>query len=206
MDEPLSNLDAKLRVQTRAELIELHRRLATTFIYVTHDQVEAMTMGDRIAIMNEGLLQQVGPPQAVYEQPANLFVARFIGNPPMNTITGTVVQEPESVAVEVPGGRIPLPGPVANAVHDRDLRAVVVGVRPEHLAFSTDGPVAATVSVVESLGHEQHVICRLDDGQLVIVRQPSAVASPTDGSQVRLAADPDHLHLFDAESEQRVAA
>src|SRR5687767_7822564 len=89
MDEPLSNLDAKLRVQTRAELIELHRRVTTTVIYVTHDQVEAMTMGDRIAILDEGVLQQVGPPQDVYAQPANLFVARFIGNPPMNTVTGS---------------------------------------------------------------------------------------------------------------------
>ena len=91
MDEPLSNLDAKLRVQTRAELIELQRRLEATVLYVTHDQVEAMTMGHRIAIMNEGVLQQVGPPQAVYEKPANLFVARFIGNPAMNTVTGPVV-------------------------------------------------------------------------------------------------------------------
>src|SRR5213080_2724288 len=114
MDEPLSNLDAKLRVQTRAELIELHRRLATTFVYVTHDQVEAMTMGDRIAIMNAGVLQQVGPPQDVYEKPANLFVARFIGNPPMNTITGTIAHEPEGVVVMLPGGRVPLPAPLAH--------------------------------------------------------------------------------------------
>src|SRR5436853_1801778 len=116
MDEPLSNLDAKLRVQTRAELIELHRRLATTFVYVTHDQVEAMTMGDRIAIMNAGVPQQVGPPQDGYEKPANLFVARFIGNPPMNTLTGTNHHEPEGVVVTLPGGRVPLPGPLARAV------------------------------------------------------------------------------------------
>ena len=204
MDEPLSNLDAKLRVQTRAELIELHRRLATTFIYVTHDQVEAMTMGDRIAIMNEGVLHQVGPPQAVYEHPANLFVARFIGNPPMNTITGPVVQEAEGIALDVPGGRIPLPGSLADAVRAKSLRELVVGVRPEHLSLTTDGPVAATVSVVESLGHEQHVICRLEDGQMVIVRQPSGTASPTDGTQVQLTPDPKHLHVFDADTEQRV--
>ena len=105
MDEPLSNLDAKLRVQTRAELIELQRRLSATFVYVTHDQVEAMTMGDRIAIMNEGRLQQVGPPQEVYDRPANLFVARFIGSPPMNTVAGEVVDD----TVMVAGSAIPLP-------------------------------------------------------------------------------------------------
>jgi ABC-type sugar transport system ATPase subunit len=181
MDEPLSNLDAKLRVQTRAELIELHRRLATTFIYVTHDQVEAMTMGDRIAIMEKGVLQQVGPPQTVYEAPANLFVARFIGNPPMNTIEG----------------------PLAQSIARRD-RPVVVGVRPEHLAIG-DGPLTATVSVVESLGHERHVICRLEDGQLVTARQPSSVAGPADGSVVQLTIDPAQLHVFDADTEARVA-
>ncbi|TML91702.1 MAG: ABC transporter ATP-binding protein [Actinobacteria bacterium] len=201
MDEPLSNLDAKLRVQTRAELIELHRRLATTFVYVTHDQVEAMTMGDRIAIMNAGVLQQVGPPQDVYEKPANLFVARFIGNPPMNTITGTIAHEPEGVVVMLPGGRVPLPAPLAHAV-STDGRAVVLGVRPEHLAIG-DGPIAATVSVVESLGHERHVVCRLEDGQLVTARQPSSVTAPSDGTAVRLSFDPDHLHLFDATTEAR---
>ena len=204
MDEPLSNLDAKLRVQTRAELIELHRRLATTFVYVTHDQVEAMTMGDRIAIMNAGVLQQVGPPQDVYEKPANLFVARFIGNPPMNTLTGTIAHEPEGVVVAVPGGRIPLPAPLARVV-GADGRAVVLGVRPEHLAIG-DGPIAATVSVVESLGHERHVVCRLEDGQLVTARQPSSVTAPSDGTSVRLSFDPDHLHLFDATTEARYDA
>jgi len=205
MDEPLSNLDAKLRVQTRAELIELHRRLATTFVYVTHDQVEAMTMGDRIAIMNHGVLQQVGPPQEVYEKPANLFVARFIGNPPMNTITGTTVREPEGVAVEVPGGRIPLPAALARALNTDGARPVVLGVRPEHLAIG-DGPISATVAVVESLGHERHVVCRLDDGQLVIARQQSSVTSPTDGATVRLSFNRDHLHVFDATTEARIEA
>jgi multiple sugar transport system ATP-binding protein len=204
MDEPLSNLDAKLRVQTRAELIELHRRLATTFVYVTHDQVEAMTMGDRIAIMNSGVLQQVGPPQEVYEKPANLFVARFIGNPPMNTITGTIAHGPEGAVVDVPGGLIPLPAALARAVNG-DGRAVVLGVRPEHLAIG-DGPIEATVSVVESLGHERHVVCRLEDGQLVTARQPSSMTSPTDGTPVRLSFDPDQLHLFDATTETRFDA
>jgi multiple sugar transport system ATP-binding protein len=108
MDEPLSNLDAKLRVQTRAELVELQRRLSATIVYVTHDQVEAMTMGHRIAVLEAGVLRQVGPPQEVYARPANLFVARFIGSPPMNTIDGRVVRVNESLVVELPGGRAPL--------------------------------------------------------------------------------------------------
>src|SRR4051794_8294636 len=148
MDEPLSNLDAKLRVQTRADLIELQQRLEATVVYVTHDQIEAMTMGHRIAVMRDGLLQQVGPPQEVYDRPANLFVAGFIGTPPMNII-------PARFVTGTSGGT---------------LDGVVVGVRPEHLSFGTDGQLLATVTLVESLGHERNVGCRLADGTLVIVR------------------------------------
>jgi multiple sugar transport system ATP-binding protein len=207
MDEPLSNLDAKLRVQTRAELIELQRRLSATFIYVTHDQVEAMTMGDRIAIMNEGRLQQVGPPQDVYDRPANVFVARFIGSPPRNTVTGEVVGD----SIMVAGTAFPLPGPLAAAVHAAGCQAVVLGVRPEHLEIgATDdeaaGPLPATVAVVESLGHERHVICRLDDGQMVIVRIQSDEAVPGAGSTVRLSTEPGQLHVFDATTELRIDA
>ncbi len=180
MDEPLSNLDATLRVQTRAELVELQRRLEATVIYVTHDQVEAMTMGDRIAIMNHGVLQQVGPPQEVYERPANLFVARFIGTPPMNTI----------------------PGPLAG-----ETEAVVVGVRPEHLHLRRggDGGMGAEVVAVESLGHERHVLCRLADGTIVIVRQATEVAAPAIGDDVSLHFDGSDAHRFDATTEARIA-
>ena len=207
MDEPLSNLDAKLRVQTRAELVELHRRLATTIVYVTHDQVEAMTMGDRIAVLNDGFLQQVGPPQSVYEKPANLFVARFIGTPPMNTIEGRVVRRMDDhghVHVALPGGEVPLPELLAKAVDDAGLEEVVVGVRPEHLEFADGGPVEMTVSVIESLGHERHVICRLDDGSLVIVRQEASEAPPVEGTRITVMTDPERLHLFDPVTEQRV--
>ena len=204
MDEPLSNLDAKLRVQTRAELIDLQRELQTTVIYVTHDQVEAMTMGHRIAIMNEGVLQQIGPPQSVYETPANLFVARFIGNPPMNTVTGS-----RSCAAPT-------------RCRSRSVRRCCRCRRRTHACAGTraprrswwasgrstcgsrdDGVLAATVAVVESLGHERHVICRLDGGQTVIVRQTSAEAAPGEGSMLHLAADPEQLHLFDPATEQR---
>jgi multiple sugar transport system ATP-binding protein len=204
MDEPLSNLDAKLRIQTRAELIELQRRLEATILYVTHDQVEAMTMGHRIAIMNEGALQQLGPPQSVYERPANLFVARFIGSPAMNTVNGPVVADGAGLAIAIVNSRIPVPPPYAKAIADGGHTTVVIGVRPEHLRISPDGLLPATVAVVESLGHERHVICRLEDGQMVIVRQPSDEPAPGEGSMVRLATDLHHLHVFDVTTEQRI--
>jgi multiple sugar transport system ATP-binding protein len=222
MDEPLSNLDAKLRVQTRAELVELQRRLQTTMVYVTHDQVEAMTMAQRMAILDQGVLQQVGAPQDIYARPANLFVARFIGNPPMNTVPGTVVSSdgahvretpdttlgagdaPGDLAVDVPGGRLTLSVAAAKAIRDLGLEDVVVGIRPEHARIDPDGPVRATVAVVEVLGHEQHVICRLPDGNLLIVRQSSEGPVLDLGTPVRVAIDPGKIHVFDAESEQRV--
>ncbi len=203
MDEPLSNLDAKLRVQTRAELVELQRRLEATILYVTHDQVEAMTMGHRIAIMNDGVLQQVGPPQDVYDRPANLFVARFIGNPPMNTVTGTVDANGGAV-VHIPGGAVPLPAAEAGAVRARGTTDVVIGVRPEHLVRDGTGPVKASVTVVESLGHERHVICRLADGQFVIVREPSEGPVPAVGETITLSTEADRLHVFDAATELRI--
>ncbi len=205
MDEPLSNLDAKLRVQTRAELVELQRRLQATVIYVTHDQVEAMTMGHRIAIMNDGLLQQVGPPQEVYEKPCNLFVARFIGNPPMNTVTGRVVSDGGAAMVDVEGHRIPLAPGHAAAVTAEGATEIVLGVRPEHLTVGADGVLPAVVTVIESLGHERHVICRLDgEGQMVILRQGSDRPAPAIGSAVHLAVDPSDVHVFDARTEQRL--
>ncbi len=204
MDEPLSNLDAKLRVQTRAELVELQRRLAATIVYVTHDQVEAMTMGHRIAIMNRGVLQQVDEPQRVYERPANLFVARFIGNPPMNTVEGELVREGEMTSLRFEGGAIPLPDELAAAAARDDVARVILGVRPEHLELAADGVLDATVTVIESLGHERHLICRLADGQMVIVRQDADVAPPAVASSVRLSAEPERLHLFDVASEDRI--
>jgi multiple sugar transport system ATP-binding protein len=204
MDEPLSNLDAKLRVQTRAELVELQRRLAATVIYVTHDQVEAMTMGNRIAVLDRGVLQQIGAPQAVYARPANLFVARFIGSPPMNTVTGRVDRIDGVLVAEIPGGHIPLEPALADAVTARGLDAVVIGVRPEDLGFDAVAGIPAQVTVVESLGHERHVICRLADQQLVIVRQGAHEAAPAEGSSTLLVAAPDALHVFDPTTGERV--
>jgi multiple sugar transport system ATP-binding protein len=180
MDEPLSNLDAKMRTATRAELVELHQRLGTTFVYVTHDQVEAMTMGTRVAVLEGGALQQVGAPQEVYDRPANVFVAQFIGSPPMNILPG------------------PLATPLGVGSSD-----VVVGVRPEHLVLGSDG-ITALVRVVESLGHERHVICALAGGDQVIVRTAAGVDGPVEGEAVHLSARREHLHLFDAVTGRRI--
>ncbi len=200
MDEPLSNLDAKLRAQTRVELVELHRALRTTIVYVTHDQVEAMTMADRIAVLDGGELQQVGPPREVYDRPANLFVARFIGSPPMNTLTGTVHVAGSDVAVAVSGGSLPVPHTLNAEVTDG--LPVVVGVRPEHLRVGP-GPLAATVRAVEWLGHERHVYCELDDVE-VIVRDTDEVGGSQPGDRITLSAAAEHVHVFDEASTDRL--
>jgi multiple sugar transport system ATP-binding protein len=200
MDEPLSNLDAKLRTQTRAELVDLHRRLGTTFVYVTHDQIEAMTMADRVAIMSDGRLQQVGTPRDVYERPANLFVAGFIGTPAMNTAVGTLGEGHVLV------GTSPVAvGPVEAA----GATSVVVGVRPEHLHVTADGSVRGTVRQVEWLGHEALVRVGLDgaaDGQRPwIVRVGADLRPPAPGDAIRLSVDVAHAHVFDADSGARLS-
>jgi multiple sugar transport system ATP-binding protein len=213
MDEPLSNLDAKLRAQTRSELVDLHRRLRTTFVYVTHDQVEAMTMADRVAIMDRGRLQQVGSPQAVYDRPANLFVARFVGSPPMNILSGTL--EPARRTVTVAGATLPAPASLCDRFSARAAVPVALGIRPEHLRLvdpSMPGvQLAATVIVVEALGHEQLVHARLVSGVPVVVRVPmlgGGLAMPvlSPGAPVHLGVDPADVHLFDAASEARLDA
>ncbi len=198
MDEPLSNLDAKLRTQTRTELIELQRRLATTVVYVTHDQVEGMTMGHRVAVMDKGVIQQVAPPTEIYDHPANLFVAGFIGNPPMNTVTGSPSRRDGTLVIETPSGDIPLTPRQQHAVGRCNVAEVVAGVRPEHVLIEPEGPLRASVAVIEALGYENHVVCRLEDGQQIIIRLPAERIVPREGESVFLSADPDRLHLFDA--------
>jgi multiple sugar transport system ATP-binding protein len=211
MDEPLSNLDAKLRAQTRTELVELHRRLGTTFIYVTHDQVEAMTMADRVAIMEAGRLQQIGSPQAVYDRPANLFVARFIGSPPMNIMSG--VLEPASRMVSVAGTALPAPRALCERFSARTTVAVEVGIRPEHLRLvdpsQAGARLVATVTLVEALGHEQLVHLVASGGTPIVVRLPllgGGLAPPAlaVGLTVYLGLDPMDVHLFDATSTERL--
>jgi ABC-type sugar transport system ATPase subunit len=199
MDEPLSNLDAKLRAQTRTELVELHERVATTVIYVTHDQVEAITMATRVAIMSAGHLQQVGTPQEVYEVPANLFVAQFIGTPPMNTLQAAFTSEggPAIVAGE---SRFPLPAGLTTRLEEG--RPVVVGARPEHLEVSAEGSIVHKVRAVEWLGHECLVLGSVGENP-VTVRQVGMSPQAAE-STIRLTVDPADVHLFDPDTTERL--
>jgi multiple sugar transport system ATP-binding protein len=200
MDEPLSNLDAKLRAQTRLELVDLHKRVETTVVYVTHDQVEAMTMADRIAILSAGQEQQVGTPQEVYEAPANLFVAQFIGTPPMNTLAGTFTSQ-GGPAIDVGESRFPVPDGLVTRLDEG--RPVIVGVRPEHLDVSADGTIVHKVRAVEWLGHECLVFGAVGPSP-VVVRQ-TGMAPHEAGGTIHLSADPANIHLFDPDTTDRLA-
>jgi multiple sugar transport system ATP-binding protein len=210
MDEPLSNLDAALRVQMRVELKHLHDRLGVTTVYVTHDQVEAMTMGDRIAIMSNGRLQQADTPEAIYVRPANLFVAGFIGSPKMNLVPAHVSSADGRVAVELLGQTVVLEGAVADAVARLDHGEVVVGLRAEDLRLADDAPASystrlqGVVDVWEPLGSETYVVLKTGDRTLTARFPPrTAVAS---GDVVDVALTPAHLHVFDARTERNVLA
>ena len=185
-DEPLSNLDAKLRVQTRGEITRLQQTLGTTSVYVTHDQIEAMTMGHRITVMRDGKIQQVGTPREVYEKPANTFVAQFIGTPPMNLIHATVEH---GTAFSIP-------------VRAENGRKLVLGIRPEHLNHG--GSIAATVDVVEPIGHESIVYATARGEKLVIIFDPHE--TPKVGETISLGVDPARVHLFDAETGNALPA
>ena len=192
LDEPLSNLDAKLRGQTRIELQKLHRDLQTTFIYVTHDQVEAMTMGDRIAIMNAGILQQVGTPGDIYDHPANLFVAGFIGSPTMNFVPATV----QDGTAKASGIEVKLPKPINSSKG-------TLGFRPEAVTDRVaDGGTAMEmkVDVVERLGSDQFLYGQVGTDQVTARVDPRMKVDP--GDKVRLGLDTRTLHFFDAETEQ----
>ena len=199
-DEPLSNLDARLRVEMRAEIRRLHRRVQATMIYVTHDQVEAMTMGDRIAVLSAGELQQCADPRTLYERPANRFVAGFIGTPPVNLLEATVAADGRGVVVA--GATLPVGAAQAAALAARAPAGgpgtpVTIGVRPEHLSHGASG-LPARVEMVEPLGSETLVHWMSDAGALV-----SRVAlgpAPSPGATAALAANPEHVLLFDPKS------
>ena len=193
-DEPLSNLDAKLRVAMRAEIKELHQRLKTTTIYVTHDQIEAMTMADKIVVMNGGNVEQMGAPLELYDRPRNLFVAGFIGSPAMNFIKGRI----EGGVFRAGEVALPLP---ADSGQAREGQALVYGIRPEHLRLDAAG-VAATVHVTEPTGSETQVIMHLAGSQVVGAFRERIAEKP--GQHLHIAPDPALVHLFDEQTGMRL--
>jgi multiple sugar transport system ATP-binding protein len=203
-DEPLSNLDAALRVSTRNEIIKLHRRLGVTMVYVTHDQVEAMSMGTRLAIMNQGVLVQVGRPLDVYRNPADTFVARFLGNPSMNLIEGRV-SAAAPFRFEAEGFSLPLTRFEEAALRARAGTPVVLGIRPEDIHENGDGTrVSGTVTAVEALGAETIVAFQIAGGTSLTARAPRDCAARL-GQISRWSIDPDEVHLFDAATTRAIA-
>ena len=206
MDEPLSNLDAKLRVQTRTQIAALQQRLGVTTVYVTHDQVEAMTMGDRVAVMSDGVLQQVDSPLALYDTPKNLFVAGFIGSPAMNLIDGTVVDGGVQVGDYVV--------PVAREVLDKapTETTLTLGIRPESFSLGEEG-IGLDVAVVEELGADAYLYgtltgaehAEVEDASRQFVARISSRLPPQHGEQVRLVIDPSNVHVFSQETTERIS-
>ena len=194
LDEPLSNLDAMLRVQTRIELQKMHQRLGTTFIYVTHDQVEAMTMGDRIAVMNDGLLQQVAPPREIYDQPVNMYVAGFIGSPRMNFLPVTISDRQAKAS----GFELTLPKATG-------LAHGTLGIRPEHFVpnvSADDAAIDLKVEVLEVLGADQYLYGKVGSDDLIARVDPQLKVAV--GDRVRLGVNMQRLHIFDSETERAV--
>ena len=213
MDEPLSTLDAKLRNQMRAEIIKLRQRIDTTFIYVTHDQTEAMTLGDRIVIMRDGWIMQIGTPQEVFDHPANIFVAGFIGMPQMNFFDGELVRDGSAYALAVNGAKIALSERMQKALAEKDTPAgnVIVGCRPEHLILKAPGPdtMQASVDVSEMMGSEIHLHLSCF-GKDVVVRVPTTELDASQrgglayGTEVSLTFPEDLIHLFNPETEENL--
>ena len=197
-DEPLSNLDAKLRVQMRTEIKALQQRLGTTSVYVTHDQIEAMTMADEIVVLRDGRVEQIGTPLELYDRPANLFVAGFIGSPAMNFLRGTYRKDGAGAHVVLPGGAVP--APLTGAADGAD---VVYGVRPEHLALAPGGEgLAGEVAVVEPTGADTHVVVRAAEQELVAIFRERHAFRP--GERISLRPDVASTHVFEASGGARI--
>jgi len=217
MDEPLSNLDAKLRNQMRAEIILLRQKIDTTFIYVTHDQTEAMTLGDRIVIMKDGLIQQVGTPTEVFDMPVNLFVAEFIGAPKMNTINCELVREGNKYFVTPYGAKIEVTGKKADMLRAKDVKSqkIILGVRPEHVTMAEAGDpaaIACTIKVNEMMGSELHLHVVEKNGEKMIVRIPTINLEDEQrqnmvfGSKLNITFEGKVMHFFNAETEKNLLA
>ncbi|WP_136089728.1 ABC transporter ATP-binding protein [Auritidibacter ignavus] len=199
MDEPLSNLDAKLRIQTRTQIAALTRQLATTTVYVTHDQVEAMTMGDRVCVLKDGVLQQVDTPRNLYENPANVFVAGFIGSPAMNLVTA----RHDAQSIQLGGTTVPV---AAETLNNATSDSVTVGFRPEDLHVDPTNGLEMIVELTEVLGADAHVYGTLEGirtHQPVVVRVPGR-RPPQPGDRIRVSADPEHLKIFDTQTGLRI--
>ena len=217
MDEPLSNLDAKLRNQMRAEIILLRQKIDTTFIYVTHDQTEAMTLGDRIVIMKDGFIQQVGTPTEVFDMPVNLFVAEFIGAPKMNIFPTKLVLENGKYYITPYGAKIEVNGQKAEQLRQKGVvsREVLLGIRPEHLTLtdaSDPGAIACTVQVSEMMGSELHLHVLTANGDKLIVRVPTITLddeqrrSMAYGKEIHVTFEAKTMHFFDEESQRNLLA
>jgi multiple sugar transport system ATP-binding protein len=202
MDEPLANLDAKLRVHMRAELKDLHQKLGTTTLYVTHDQVEAMSIGDRIGIQKDGILQQVGTPEDVYNSPRNIFVGGFIGSPAMNILEGNLEKTDGKAWVDLGISRFELPDQARDAVKEAKRSQVVLGIRPEHTTITAQhqkNAIEAKVSFVELIGRELHVHLTAREEPLIAITDPNERLEV--GQQVWLAFDESKIHIFDKKTE-----
>jgi multiple sugar transport system ATP-binding protein len=198
MDEPLSNLDAKLRNQMRAELIKLRESVNTTFIYVTHDQTEAMTLGDRIVVMKDGFIQQIGTPREVFHHPANLFVAGFIGTPQMNFFNARLLRSGDTYGVELCGHRVTLPADICKALEGRESMDITLGVRPEHIRIVPEGGVMAAVDVSEMMGSETYIHVTVQGKDAVIRIPTTELASGTHlKGDIHFDFSGDLVHLFD---------
>jgi multiple sugar transport system ATP-binding protein len=197
-DEPLSNLDAKLRVQMRSEIRALHQRLETTCIYVTHDQIEAMTMADKIVVMNNGIVEQIGTPLALYDRPGNVFVAAFLGSPAMNFLEGSLVGGDKPAFVTKSGLKIGVPSLPRGYVGG----PVVCGFRPEAVALGVEPSLPAIVRVIEPTGSETHVFAKLEDTEIVAILRERIALPP--GAALPIFIAPESVHLFDAATTQRM--
>lgn len=196
-DEPLSNLDAKLRVQMRTEIKALHQKLKTTIVYVTHDQIEAMTMADQVVIMRDGVIEQVGTPLEIYDNPDNLFVAQFIGSPGMNLLSGEIADTDKGIMFKTGDQFLPLPKNKTVTVGQR----ILYGIRPEHLLPSIDGVgIPSEITVIEPTGADTHIYCTLATAEVCSISRERLNWQP--GAKIGLEPMPEHVHLFDEKTKQ----